>query len=439
MSCARGHFVCLVVTVATLLASNARAGTILDVPGDYPTIQAAIDAASEGDEVVVAPGTYLIDTSITFTSKAITLRSASDDPADTILDGSPISGMPAPPMINVVLNAPGTRTIRGFTFAGAQSAIVIQSEATDLVRVVNNRFTANGPWSCLRADGLNVDVIDNDFEDNETYIWGALVISGNATVTGNRFVSNDAIPYQSITLTQGGGIYFLNLNNRAGLVADVHDNVFIGNTCTDYGGAINVDAWAGSVSITANRCVGNIAGACAGAIYHFGGSASITIEDNLFVGNDSIAGSAIGLENVSGAIVRGNTFKANGSGAAIKLASTTNVTIDRNIVAFNQRGIRVMPGSSGTILMCNDVYANVSGDFPRALTGDVGRGNGNISEDPLFCNVAGDDYTLAEDSPCLPGGNTCAVQIGAFPMGCVEHTPTRVISWGAVKARFDRP
>ena len=50
----------------------AFSATII-VPDDYPTIQGAIDAASNGDTVLVAPGTYM--ERINFNGKAITLRS----------------------------------------------------------------------------------------------------------------------------------------------------------------------------------------------------------------------------------------------------------------------------------------------------------------------------------------------------------------------------
>ncbi len=37
------------------LVSGAAYGAIIHVPGDYATIQAAIDAAVDGDTVLVAP------------------------------------------------------------------------------------------------------------------------------------------------------------------------------------------------------------------------------------------------------------------------------------------------------------------------------------------------------------------------------------------------
>ena len=66
-----------------LLAGNCMAKTIR-VPADQPTIQAGLDAASSGDAVVVAPGTYL--ERIHFHGKVVKLTS-SQGPHVTIIDG----------------------------------------------------------------------------------------------------------------------------------------------------------------------------------------------------------------------------------------------------------------------------------------------------------------------------------------------------------------
>ncbi len=55
-----------------LLAVSTAEAAIINVPGDEPTIQAGIDAAMNGDEVVVAEGQYFEN--INFNGKAITLR-----------------------------------------------------------------------------------------------------------------------------------------------------------------------------------------------------------------------------------------------------------------------------------------------------------------------------------------------------------------------------
>ena len=64
--------------------SSAWTQNTIHVPADQPTIQAGINAAQNGDTVLVAPGTY--NESIDFSGKAITVMS-SDGPATTIIDG----------------------------------------------------------------------------------------------------------------------------------------------------------------------------------------------------------------------------------------------------------------------------------------------------------------------------------------------------------------
>jgi len=65
---------------------NSIFGT-LNVPGDYATIQGAIDAAVNGDTVLVAPGTYVEN--IDFLVKAITVKSSSGAEATVIDGGNP--------------------------------------------------------------------------------------------------------------------------------------------------------------------------------------------------------------------------------------------------------------------------------------------------------------------------------------------------------------
>ena len=54
----RIRVVLIVLVLIPLVPLPAHAQTTLRVPTDYPTIQAAIDAAKDADIVSVAPGTY---------------------------------------------------------------------------------------------------------------------------------------------------------------------------------------------------------------------------------------------------------------------------------------------------------------------------------------------------------------------------------------------
>src|SRR5436309_506423 len=62
----------------------ALAQKTINIPADYPTIQAGINASSNGDTVLVAPGTY--NENIDFKGKAITVTS-SGGATSTIVDG----------------------------------------------------------------------------------------------------------------------------------------------------------------------------------------------------------------------------------------------------------------------------------------------------------------------------------------------------------------
>jgi len=59
--------------------------------------------------------------------------------------------------------------------------------------------------------------------------------------------------------------------------------------------------------------------------------------------------------------------------------------------------------------------------------------------DPLFCDVASDDYALCANSPCLPGSSTnpWGVLLGALGQGCDDcEAAVESSSWGRVKGIF---
>ena len=61
----------VVLVASLLLITGAAIGATLRVPQDYPTIQAAVESARPGDEVVISPGTY---GGGVFVDKDLTLR-----------------------------------------------------------------------------------------------------------------------------------------------------------------------------------------------------------------------------------------------------------------------------------------------------------------------------------------------------------------------------
>ena len=83
---------CVWITLALLLLPVAlRAETYVvhpDGSGDYPTIQAAIDAAVDGDIIELTDGIFRGDGNrdIAYLRKEITIRSASGDPYGCVVD-----------------------------------------------------------------------------------------------------------------------------------------------------------------------------------------------------------------------------------------------------------------------------------------------------------------------------------------------------------------
>ena len=65
-----------------LLFVGCSLGAEINVRRDQPTIQAAVDAASSGDIVIVAPGTYSVPVQVN--DKGITLTSLNPDEPATV-------------------------------------------------------------------------------------------------------------------------------------------------------------------------------------------------------------------------------------------------------------------------------------------------------------------------------------------------------------------
>ncbi|MCR9218515.1 MAG: hypothetical protein NXI14_15110, partial [bacterium] len=82
-----------VLAACAMLPATSLAD-IIHVPADFPTIQAAIDAALDGDEIVVGPGTYAPFELRTGIGLTIT---GSDGAAATVVDAggaSPVCSAP---------------------------------------------------------------------------------------------------------------------------------------------------------------------------------------------------------------------------------------------------------------------------------------------------------------------------------------------------------
>ena len=117
---------------------NAQASSLI-VPDNYPTIQAAIDAATPGDTIVVRSGTYFENLTL---NKAVTLTAESFDSNNptlntTIIDGGSGSLIPTISILSGISPMP---VVTGFTIRYGSDGIKVRSDAI----IEYNYFIASG-------------------------------------------------------------------------------------------------------------------------------------------------------------------------------------------------------------------------------------------------------------------------------------------------------
>jgi parallel beta-helix repeat protein len=188
-----------VLTSSEMNIVKAEPKTII-VPDNYPTIQEAIDASSEGDTVLVKEGTYYENLDI---EKSLSL--VGEDRDTTIIDGG---------YIDSVFNISQDRVnISGFTLRNTGSGTGVTSAAIYLdgakyCNISRNRIT-NSPNGIFFVDSSYNTIEENKIENNFQGI--SMIYSFNNTISKNNIAQND----QDIFLT------------------DTHTNNFIGNNITN--------------------------------------------------------------------------------------------------------------------------------------------------------------------------------------------------------------
>lgn len=376
-----------------------------DGTGDYPTVQAAIDASNDGDTVELTDGTFTGDGNrdIDFRGKAITVRSNSGNPAACIID----------------CEADSLNPHRGFYFhlgEGPESILsglqVMNGNATRL-----GGYSLGGGVACL--DGASPTIQDCMFLGNTVQYFtsgdgefiglgGGLycALSSSLTLTNCLFVGNSA--------SIGGGIYSSDASVSA-------SNCMFTDNVAEGGGGISCAF--GTLTLTACAFANNVGQ----SLYNGGGGLSLveTSADLLgcvFVGNVSRAwGGALNLISCSPSLTK-CTFVGNSApeGGGLRCAGNSQPSLSSTIIAFTVSGGAIYcdnnPGPCTPALACCDLYGNTGGDWVGCISDQYGQ-NGNISADPLFCDQESGNFHLQPASPCSPDSSACG-QIGAWPVEC---------------------
>ncbi|MCZ6652153.1 MAG: right-handed parallel beta-helix repeat-containing protein [Planctomycetota bacterium] len=419
---------------------------IINVPADYATIQAAIDAIC-GGEVVVAPGTYF--ESINFNGKAITVRST--DPTDpdvvarTIINGGAsgsvvtcASGEGPDTQLSGLTITNGNASYSGGMSNDSTSPTVtncsfIGNSAnlgggmfnfTSSPTVTNCTFSGNvaydldGGGAGMYNENSSPTVTNCTFSGNTADFWGGgmfNLFSSNPTVTDCTFSGNSA------TFKGGGMFNFISSPT-------VTNCTFSGNETIDQDGGGMYNELVSNPAVAKCTFSGNTAEFSGGGMYNSGSSPTVT--DCIF--NDNTAAVGGGMMNLSGSsptvtncTFSGNTGSSTGGGGMSNWydssPTVTNCTFSGNTAGYSGGGMYNYGNTSNpTVTNCilwnnvpneisDDVgstttasYSDISGGFPGA---------GNIDADPMFLDPDNGDFRLSSGSPCIDAGDNTAVPV----------------------------
>lgn len=361
----------LVAGLGAVLTAPAMAETHR-VPQEFPTIQAAINAAIDGDIVIVGrgtwsgPGNYDID----LLGKAITVRSVAG-PETCIIDASNAAGFYRGGFL-FTHNESSATVVDGFTITGGYlfngGAIYVESGSP----VIQNCIITGNTCDC----------------------WGAAVYLNSQTNATIR----DCVIVGNTSAAEGGGVFTIDCGGRI-------ENCTISDNVANTGGGICV--FGGDVAFISCSITDNYSSSYGGGGYVYEGNLiNCTIADN------ATGWEAAGLytwdtaTTITNSIIWGNTGAAQLLGSPRVTYSIVeggyagqgNVSVAPRFVNATTGDYRLAPGSPG-------IDAGSNPAVPAGITTDA---NGS----PRF----------VDDSRTPDSG------VGPFPVidiGAFEFRPSR--------------
>mgnify|MGYP006281625885 CR=1 FL=1 len=347
------------LTLTIFCFLNSGFADIILVPSDHVTIQGAIDAASDGDEIIVSQGTYVEN--INFNGENITLRS--EDPLSSpVVQNTIIDGNGAGSVVTFSGSEGSTCTLSGFSITGGKAALGggINGQGTLATIVYNHIFDNETTGNYPSGLGGGIYKCDGIIENNRIYYnyaedMGGGISSSNGVIQNNMIGRNIAGGEDNFYSGDGAGLVFC-----SGIISN---NCIVGNLATHSSG---------------------------GGIFY---CEDAEIYNNLLVYNYAFGGS--GAMGHSGAVVQNNIIYNNKSSHGYGGITGIEGEIRNCIIWENQSGSENQIG-----FISEPSYCCIQ-------NWDEG-GTGNINTDPLFSDPSKIDFHLKDASPCIDAGDPVA-------------------------------
>ncbi|MCZ6835920.1 MAG: right-handed parallel beta-helix repeat-containing protein [Planctomycetota bacterium] len=448
------HFGSITILIAVTGLNMAAPAGILNVPADYATIQGAIDAAVDGDEVLIAPGTYDLTQELIVNNKAITIRGSggadvtilqastglglygimqlSNVESDTVIDGLAFADS-SPLVREWVVQFYGSPTIQNCAFYGNTKTALWGTPdpgttITNCTFTNNHSATSRGGAILMTQDGATISGCT--FTNNSAFDRGGAIYLASGTILDCTFESN----FTPQSAYGGGGAIYL-------YYGGVIDNCTFNNNVSAFeGGAIQANLATGTTTISNCDFTNNTAATEGGAVNGIGAAAAaLSLIDCTFSGNVATNGLGGGLALDDG-VVSGSTFTGNsalhGGGVHLEGAASVDACTFSGNIASGDGGAMYASSGAPSISNCqatNNIATGTGGGLHIAASTTV------TMNDSVLCMNTPDQFenvgillgsnVLACDQPLDPLG-ACCLDAG----GCVMTTATSCAAAGGAYA-----